>query len=195
MGRHTVCSVTASIGTGCTAPVASVMLPGRAVPVLWRGIIKRNTVSKQNVGAVHFKRDACALKALITGMMPTCRCKVQNAGVVAMCLDICQIINHKDYESHVVAMCLDICQVINHNGYESRVVAMCLDICQVINHKDYKSCVVAMCLDICQVINHKDYKSREEFDTALNDSLMAAGIEIVCLAGFMRILTGENLTR
>ena len=55
--------------------------------------------------------------------------------------------------------------------------------------------VVAMCLDICQVINHKDYKSREEFDTALNDSLMAAGIEIVCLAGFMRILTGENLTR
>ena len=155
MGRHTVCSVTASIGTGCTAPVASVMLPGRAVPVLWRGIIKRNTVSKQNVGAVHFKRDACALKALITGMMPTCRCKVQNAGVVAMCLDICQMINHKDYESHVVAMCLD----------------------------------------ICQVINHKDYKSREEFDTALNDSLMAAGIEIVCLAGFMRILTGENLTR
>ena len=75
------------------------------------------------------------------------------------------------------------------------VVAMCLDICQVINYKDYKSCVVAMCLGICQVINHKDYKSREEFDTALNDSLMAAGIEIVCLAGFMRILTGENLTR
>ena len=106
-----------------------------------------------------------------------------------MCLDICQVIN---YKSCVVAMCLGICQVINHKDYKSCVVAMCLDICQVIN---YKSCVVAMFLGICQVINHKDYKSREEFDTALNDSLMAAGIEIVCLAGFMRILTGENLTR
>ena len=49
----------------------------------------------------------------------------------------------------------------------------------------------ALCFDFSQVINHKDYKSRDEFDAAMNDSLMAAGIEIVCLAGFMRILTGE----
>ncbi|KAL3861941.1 hypothetical protein ACJMK2_007951 [Sinanodonta woodiana] len=41
-----------------------------------------------------------------------------------------------------------------------------------------------------KVINHKDYKNREEFDDALHHSLMAAGVEIVCLAGFMRILTG-----
>lgn len=42
-----------------------------------------------------------------------------------------------------------------------------------------------------QVISHKNYGSREEFDEALHHSLIAAGVEIVCLAGFMRILTGR----
>ncbi|XP_046579510.1 LOW QUALITY PROTEIN: trifunctional purine biosynthetic protein adenosine-3-like [Haliotis rubra] len=41
-----------------------------------------------------------------------------------------------------------------------------------------------------KVISHKDYKGREEFDEALHQGLTAAGVEIVCLAGFMRILTG-----
>lgn len=44
-----------------------------------------------------------------------------------------------------------------------------------------------------QVINHKNYKTREEFDAALHESLLAGGIEIVCLAGFMRILTGMTV--
>jgi hypothetical protein len=39
------------------------------------------------------------------------------------------------------------------------------------------------------VISHTDYKKREDFDAALHDALIAAGVEIVCLAGFMRILT------
>ncbi|XP_035829112.1 trifunctional purine biosynthetic protein adenosine-3 [Aplysia californica] len=40
------------------------------------------------------------------------------------------------------------------------------------------------------VINHRNYKSREEFDEALHQALVSHGIELVCLAGFMRILTG-----
>lgn len=41
------------------------------------------------------------------------------------------------------------------------------------------------------VINHKDYKDRIEFDEALHEELLKYSVEIVCLAGFMRILTPE----
>lgn len=34
-----------------------------------------------------------------------------------------------------------------------------------------------------------------DFDTALDNELTKAGVEIVCLAGFMRILTGEFTTK
>ncbi len=40
-----------------------------------------------------------------------------------------------------------------------------------------------------QVIPHKSFPSREAFDTAMDAALRAAGVEIVCLAGFMRLLT------
>ena len=40
-----------------------------------------------------------------------------------------------------------------------------------------------------QIIPHKAYQSREEFDHAVSTVLDAAGIEIICLAGFMRILS------
>lgn len=40
-----------------------------------------------------------------------------------------------------------------------------------------------------QVIPHKQFASREEFDAAMDASLRAAGVEIVCLAGFMRLLS------
>ena len=42
-----------------------------------------------------------------------------------------------------------------------------------------------------QVIPHKDFSSRLDFDMAVHHRLKAAGIEFVCLAGFMRILTAE----
>jgi phosphoribosylglycinamide formyltransferase-1 len=42
-----------------------------------------------------------------------------------------------------------------------------------------------------QVISHRDHATREEFDAALDAALQAAGIELVCLAGFMRLL-GET---
>lgn len=43
--------------------------------------------------------------------------------------------------------------------------------------------VEALCL------SHKDFASREDFDRALRDALLARGVELVVLAGFMRVLT------
>lgn len=40
-----------------------------------------------------------------------------------------------------------------------------------------------------KVIPHRDYPSREAFDAAIDAALRAAGVEFVCLAGFMRLLT------
>jgi phosphoribosylglycinamide formyltransferase-1 len=40
-----------------------------------------------------------------------------------------------------------------------------------------------------QVIEHKPFPSRDAFDAALDAALRRAGVEIVCLAGFMRLLT------
>ena len=39
------------------------------------------------------------------------------------------------------------------------------------------------------VIDHKAHDGREAFEQALDAALEAAGIELVCLAGFMRVLT------
>jgi len=40
-----------------------------------------------------------------------------------------------------------------------------------------------------QVIPHKGFPSREAFDAALDEAIRASGAELVCLAGFMRLLT------
>jgi phosphoribosylglycinamide formyltransferase 1 len=45
------------------------------------------------------------------------------------------------------------------------------------------------------IIPHRDYRSREAFDAALTAALDGAAIELVCLAGFMRLLTPEFVTR
>jgi len=39
------------------------------------------------------------------------------------------------------------------------------------------------------VVAHRDYASRDTFETALTKVLEAVGIELICLAGFMRLLT------
>lgn len=44
------------------------------------------------------------------------------------------------------------------------------------------------------VIDHRDYDGRDAFDTAIDDALQQHGIELVCLAGFMRILTADFTT-
>lgn len=40
-----------------------------------------------------------------------------------------------------------------------------------------------------QIINHREFESRDTFDAALDATLKSAGVELVCNAGFMRILT------
>ena len=42
-------------------------------------------------------------------------------------------------------------------------------------------------------INHRDFAGREEFDTALVAALQESGVELVVLAGFMRIITSVLL--
>ena len=39
------------------------------------------------------------------------------------------------------------------------------------------------------VIPHKDYATREDFDRAMHAKLIKMGVEFVCLAGFMRLVT------
>jgi phosphoribosylglycinamide formyltransferase-1 len=40
------------------------------------------------------------------------------------------------------------------------------------------------------VINHKEFASREDFDKAMHEKIIASGAEFVCMAGFMRLLSG-----
>lgn len=40
-----------------------------------------------------------------------------------------------------------------------------------------------------EIVSHKDFQGREEFDAEVAKRIHASGAEIVCLAGFMRILT------
>jgi phosphoribosylglycinamide formyltransferase-1 len=41
------------------------------------------------------------------------------------------------------------------------------------------------------VIDHRAYKGRPAFEAALDQALRADGVELVCLAGFMRLLTAD----
>uniref|UniRef100_A0A8C5Q7F7 Trifunctional purine biosynthetic protein adenosine-3 n=1 Tax=Leptobrachium leishanense TaxID=445787 RepID=A0A8C5Q7F7_9ANUR len=45
------------------------------------------------------------------------------------------------------------------------------------------------------VIDHKQFRSREEFDDAIDKALRKNHIEFVCLAGFMRILSGKFVNK
>lgn len=46
-----------------------------------------------------------------------------------------------------------------------------------------------------RVINHKDYAGRAPFEDALHEVLVEAGAQLVCLAGFMRLLTDGFVNR
>jgi phosphoribosylglycinamide formyltransferase 1 len=39
------------------------------------------------------------------------------------------------------------------------------------------------------IVNHKDYATREDFDAALNAELQKHKLDLICCAGFMRIMT------
>ena len=45
------------------------------------------------------------------------------------------------------------------------------------------------------VVDHKAYASRDSFDTAVDALLAAKGVALVCLAGFMRILSAPFVAR
>ncbi len=45
------------------------------------------------------------------------------------------------------------------------------------------------------VIDHKAFSGREPFEAAMDAALEAAGVELVCLAGFMRLLTAGFVER
>ncbi len=40
-------------------------------------------------------------------------------------------------------------------------------------------------------INHTEFETRADFDAALDEKLRAANIELICCAGFMRLLTAD----
>lgn len=44
-------------------------------------------------------------------------------------------------------------------------------------------------------IDHRDFDGRAPFEDALHAELTAAGVELVCLAGFMRLLTADFVER
>lgn len=46
-----------------------------------------------------------------------------------------------------------------------------------------------------QIIPHTEYASRETFEAAIQNALEAAEIELVCLAGFMRVLGSDFVSR
>jgi len=65
------------------------------------------------------------------------------------------------------------------------------DIVTVISNKaDAAGLAVARAAGIpAETIDHRDYPSREAFDAALDAALRRAGVELICSAGFMRILS------
>lgn len=45
------------------------------------------------------------------------------------------------------------------------------------------------------LVDHKAYASKTEFETAVTDALLAHGVDFVCLAGFMRIVSPAFIER
>jgi phosphoribosylglycinamide formyltransferase-1 len=41
------------------------------------------------------------------------------------------------------------------------------------------------------VVNHKDFSSRDSFDASLTEAIMPFDVDLICLAGFMRILSDK----
>jgi phosphoribosylglycinamide formyltransferase 1 len=46
-----------------------------------------------------------------------------------------------------------------------------------------------------QVISHRDFADKAAFEFAIDAALQAAGVELVCLAGFMRLLSADFVGR
>ena len=68
-------------------------------------------------------------------------------------------------------------------------------VCVVSNKADAKGLEFAASHGIAtKVIDHKAFATREEFEAALDGCLRSMGVEIVALAGFMRVLTAQFIS-
>jgi phosphoribosylglycinamide formyltransferase-1 len=75
-------------------------------------------------------------------------------------------------------------------GYPARIA------CVISNEPDAQGLERARKANIpAHIINHRDYKSRQEFEAALDAKLDEYDVQLVCLAGFMRLLTPWFVTR
>jgi len=64
------------------------------------------------------------------------------------------------------------------------------------NRPDALGLEIARAADIpTRVIEHGDFDSREEFDAAMTAALTAVEVRLICLAGFMRLLSAEFCQR
>jgi phosphoribosylglycinamide formyltransferase-1 len=69
-------------------------------------------------------------------------------------------------------------------GFPAEIVAV------VSNRPDAAGLKHAQALGVPAIaLDHKAYASREAFDDALHEALRIAGVEFICLAGYMRLLT------
>jgi phosphoribosylglycinamide formyltransferase 1 len=63
-------------------------------------------------------------------------------------------------------------------------------VCVVSNRPDAGGLNYARAQGIAaHVVNHKDFNSRESFDEAMNAYLQSQALDLICCAGFMRIMT------
>lgn len=46
-----------------------------------------------------------------------------------------------------------------------------------------------------KVIDHRDFENREDFDTAISEHLSSVNADLICLAGFMRLLSPDFVNR
>lgn len=68
--------------------------------------------------------------------------------------------------------------------------------CVVANRPDAKGLDFARQHGIPAIlVDHKAYASKAEFEAAVTDALMAHGVDFVCLAGFMRIVSPSFIER
>lgn len=69
-------------------------------------------------------------------------------------------------------------------GYPAEIVVV------ISNKADAAGLAIARAAGIeTHVISHKDFETREAFDAAMDEKLAAVGAELICNAGFMRILS------
>ncbi|WP_158044539.1 phosphoribosylglycinamide formyltransferase [Skermanella pratensis] len=45
------------------------------------------------------------------------------------------------------------------------------------------------------VVSHRDFADKPSFEAAMDEALRSAGVDLVCLAGFMRLLTADFVER